>query len=99
MSQWEIAVSVATLVVTYTASIVGMILWLSNKFRQLERLIFKEIGWLRKDAMEARRMYEKRLEGIGLRLQRVELRVFGFTKSPADEPPYTHDIQSDDQEQ
>jgi hypothetical protein len=96
MTQWEVVVSLAVLVITYTSSIGAMVLWLANKFRQLEQLIYKEIHQLRREAQGARREYEQRLEGMGLRIQRIELRVFGFTKHPADEGPGISSGQIDD---
>lgn len=91
MNQWETWVSLGVLVVTYTGSVIGMSLWLANKFRSLEGLIYKELG-------RVRRLTDVRLEALGLRLQRLELRVFGFTSAPADEAPYKSADQSHDQE-
>lgn len=89
MNELEIAVSLAVLVITYTSSVGAMVLWLANKFRQLEKLIYKEMEMVRKENMSLRRDMDRRIEGLGLRLQRLELRLFGFTQTPVDEPPYT----------
>ena len=54
--------------VLWTASVVSVVLWLSAKFRSLERLIYSEANKIMRRNSE-----------LEIRLMRVELKVFGFT--------------------
>lgn len=58
-----ILIAIIGAVLTWTASIVSLVMWLTGKFRSLEAAIYRETNRL------------------GTRVQRLELKVFGFTHS------------------
>lgn len=65
---------------TWTASVISLIIWLTGKFRSLEKLIYRE---LQKHQEEDTRQFHD----LGTKVQRLELRLFGFTVSPPAEIP------------
>lgn len=80
MSQFELNVALATLLIVYTSSVVGLVLWLSNKFRAMERTFYRELAKHNRQADDIFATY-------GLRIQRLELRTFGFTEVPSSQRP------------
>lgn len=77
--------AIATFLVVYTGTVAGLVWWLATRFRSLEKLIYREAY-----------KYNRQLDALGLRLQRVELRLFGFTMAPGTEP-YSGEGPSGDQ--
>lgn len=65
-------VSILMAIGVYTASIVGLVLWLTSKFRGLEILIYKEMNSLKEETRED-------IKDIRDRLYRVELQTFGVS--------------------
>ncbi len=80
MTTFELDVAIGTLVVVYTSSIIGLVMWLSNKFRAVERIFYRELS-----GYKARS--DHNFLAYGLRIQRLELKAFGFTESPPTELP------------
>lgn len=70
---WLTAIGI---VFTYTITLVGLVNWLNNKFRSLEKLLYRELE-------SHRREYDKQLNNIGIRLLRMELARQGVTHTPA----------------
>lgn len=59
-------------VITWTASIISLVIWLTSKFRYLEKTIYREMDKHRRDD-DAMFRYQ------GTKIQRLEIGVFGFT--------------------
>lgn len=59
----------------WSASIIGGMIWLNTKFRSLEKSIYREDE-------KHRQKNDEEFEDHKLRIQRLELRVFGFTETP-----------------
>lgn len=70
-----LTIAIVGLVITYTASIVSLVLWLAGKFRALEATFYRELGKHRDEDTE-------RFNEQGNRIYRLELREFGATKIP-----------------
>ncbi len=62
---------------TWTTSIVCLVVWLTTKFRDLEKVMYREMD---KHRIEDDRQF--RIQGT--KIQRLELKAFGFT-GPASE--------------
>lgn len=82
MGEPSVVVAIASFLVIYGATVASLVTWLSNKFRHLERTFYRELS-----------AHNKHYEGIvaahGLRIQRLELKAFGFTEAPSTLPPIT----------
>ena len=59
-------------VLIWTTSIIGGIIWLGVKFRDVEKTIYREMYKLRRE-------YEIKYYTHNTRIQRLEIRAFGFT--------------------
>lgn len=59
-------------IITWTTTVVAMVLWLNGKFQYLEKTIYREME-------KHRREDDAQFRAIGTRIQRMELKVFGFT--------------------
>lgn len=70
-----LTIAIVGIVITYTASIVSLVLWLAGKFRSLEKMFYQELSAHREEDNE-------RFKEQHDRLYKVELNVFGFTKIP-----------------
>ena len=75
LSDVQLAASILLAIGAYTVSIVGLVLWLTTKFRSLEVLIYKEMNSLKEE-------HRDDIEDIRNRLYRVELATWGTTKVP-----------------
>lgn len=64
---------------TWTLTIIGFAAWLGEKFRVLERTIYREMD-------KHRREDDRQFNQQGTKLQRLELKVFGFTNHPVSDP-------------
>ena len=51
-------------------------LWLESRFRKLERLIYVEMD-------KHRREDDEKFDRLGVKVQRLELKEFGFTQTPS----------------
>lgn len=63
----QLVLAIIGAVIIWTTSIIGGMIWLTNKFRNLEKTIYKEIG---------RVSYNH-----DTRIQRLEYKAFGFSGS------------------
>lgn len=61
--------------VLWTSSIIGGMVWLNAKFRNVEKAIYREDE-------RHRTRNDAEFEETKLRIQRLELRIFGFTEAP-----------------
>lgn len=68
----ELAISMLLAFGAYTASIIGLVLWLTSKFRALEVLIYKEMNVLKEE-------YRDEMVDIKRRVFRMEIAIFGVT--------------------
>lgn len=59
-------------IMVWTTSVIGGIIWLNTKFRSIETIVYRELE-------KYRNRYDTHLYANDTRLQRVELRLFGFT--------------------
>lgn len=70
-----IVLSILGAIVTWTGTVVALVLWLTGKFRDLEKSFYRE--------MDLHRREDNTLfSDHGNRLQRLELKEFGFTQNP-----------------
>lgn len=60
--------------VLWTSSVIAGMVWLNAKFRNVERAIYREDE-------KHRTTNDARFNDLLLRVQRLELRVFGFTET------------------
>lgn len=67
-----LALAIIGAVITWTTSIVLLVLWLTNKFRSLEKALYREMD-------KHRREDDVQFNGHSRKLQRLEIKVFGFT--------------------
>lgn len=58
--------------ILWTSSVVSLVLWLTNKFRGLERLFYSKMD-------EHRRDDDRQFTKHNIRIQRLEIKNFGFT--------------------
>lgn len=70
---------------TWTGSVIALVMWLTGKFRSLERTIYHEMD-------KHRREDDRQFGSQGTRIQRLEIRAFGFTgpvalPEPSDRQP------------
>lgn len=71
----NLILSIVGFAVIWTTSIIGGVIWLNTKFRSVERAIYREDE-------RHRKTNDARFNDLLLRVQRLELRVFGFTEAP-----------------
>lgn len=67
-------------VLTWTGSIIALVIWLTTKFRDLEKLVYREGDKHRREDAVQFKLH-------GTKIQRLELKAFGFTgPTQIDEP-------------
>lgn len=59
-------------ILTWTASVISLVIWLTGKFRSLEKSFYTELD-------RRRTSNDLRFEKITTRVQRLEIKAFGFT--------------------
>ncbi len=59
-------------VLVWTTSVIGGMIWLNGKFRNIEKAIYRESEKLRRE-------YDGKFNGHNTRIQRLEIKAFGFT--------------------
>lgn len=64
--------------ITWTVTVVSLVIWLTGKFSSLEKVIYREMDKHRTED-------DRQFRAIGTKVQRLELRAFGFTGAPATE--------------
>lgn len=75
----ELILAIIGAIITWTASIVGLMVWLTGKFADLNATIYRE--------MDKHRITDDRqFDDLGRRVQRLELHAFGFAGPVAVEP-------------
>lgn len=57
---------------TWTVTVISLVIWLTGKFRDLEKLIYREMNRHREDD-------ERQFRSLGTEVQRLKIKVFGFT--------------------
>lgn len=70
-------------VITWTGSVIALVLWLVGKFRHLEKAIYKES-----------QKHKTSLTNLTTRVQRLEIKLFGFTPVTFDLPHETDPAES-----
>lgn len=76
----DLVVAIFGAVMVWTSSIIGGIIWLSAKFRGLEKTIYREMDKLRRES-------NTRFYSHDTRIQRLEIKTFGFTKGNGADTP------------
>lgn len=75
MEQVHLGLLIVSAFVGWTVSVVGATFWLASKFRALEVMFFKALNTHKEEDAET-------FEENRLRIQRIEMKVFGFTRAP-----------------
>lgn len=68
-------VSTLAVMATIAGAAGGSMLWLESRFRSMEKLIYREMEKHRQDD-------DTKFSNHGTRIQRLELKEFGFTQIP-----------------
>lgn len=71
----QLIIAIASFAILWTTSAVLVVVWLESRFRRVESTIYREMA---KHIAED----EDRFGDYGLRVQKLELKNFGFTQSP-----------------
>lgn len=79
-----LATTLAIVFVGWTASVATFAWWVAGRFRDLEKLIYREMHQHRKEDDEA-------FHALDLRAMRLEGRVFGWTRSGDQRPASQYD--------
>lgn len=74
-----LVLAILGIVITYTGSIIGLVVWLTGKFRHQEAEYWRGINKLNEEL-------RNKLYQMSTRIQRLELRLFGFTTQPLTGP-------------
>lgn len=70
-------VAIIGLIITWTGSVIFLVLWLTGKFRSLEKALYREMD-------KHRREDDRQFGNHAVKIQRLEIKVFGFTGPAAD---------------
>lgn len=70
-----LTVAIIGALITWTGSVVSLVMWLTGRFRTLEKIIYQEMD-------RHRREDDVQFRAHGTKIQRLELKAFGFTQSP-----------------
>lgn len=65
-------VTIILAMITWTATVASLVLWLTSKFRALEKALYREMD-------KHRREDDRQFNVHATRIQRLELRAFGFS--------------------
>lgn len=76
----QLVLAIATFAILWTATIVGLVVWLEARFNKVERTIYRELN---KHSTED----NERFQNQGTRIQRLEHNAFGFTHSGINQRP------------
>lgn len=63
-----LALAIWAAILTWTVSVISGSVWLNSKFRHMEKTIYRE-----------GEKHNKNLTSLAIRVQRLELKLFGFT--------------------
>lgn len=80
-----IGLSVLGAIGTWTVTVALLVLWLANRFRSLEALIYAEMTKLRREVGKEVEAVERRMGLIERQVHRLQLKVFGFAPLAMDE--------------
>ncbi len=75
----SLTLAILSALLIYTGSVISLVLWLSNRFRALERTLYKELD-------RRRTLSEGKFFQLGTKIQRLEIKAFGFTGPALLEP-------------
>lgn len=75
----ELVLAIIGFLITWTASIFGIMVWLTGKFSDLTATVYRV-------AERHRRENDVQFDDLGRRVQRLELHAFGFAGPVAVEP-------------
>ena len=64
---------------TWTGSVIGLVLWLTGRFRSLEAALYRETNSLRWES-------DRKFNANQTKIQRLEIKVFGFTPAAIAQP-------------
>lgn len=76
----QLIVALVVILGAWTATVVGLVIWLTGKFRELEQLIYKLVQRHSDEDDENFKFHDRRIN-------RVEMQVFGFTEVPVRPTP------------
>lgn len=71
----SLIIAIMGAILTWTVTIASLVYWLTSKFRFLEGIIYREMD-------KHRREDDALFKNQGTRIQKLELKAFGFTKHP-----------------
>lgn len=77
--QATLVLSIIGAIITWTASIISLVIWLTGKFRTLEKIIYREMDKHRREDDEHFRDHETRV-------MRLEIKTFGFAGPTLEKP-------------
>lgn len=75
MEQIHLAFIVLGAFAGWTVTVIGATYWLAQRFRALEIMFYKALNTHKTDDAEA-------FQEIDRKLQRIEIKLFGWTKAP-----------------
>lgn len=81
MSEPMLVLSIIGALITWTASVVSLMMWLTGKFRDLEKALYREME-------KHRREDDAQFDEHKTKIMRLEIKAFGFT-GPAPWPTLT----------
>ena len=69
-----LVLSILGALITWTGSVISLVIWLTGKFRAIEKVIYHEMD-------KHRREDDRQFGEHATKIQRLELKTFGFTMS------------------
>lgn len=67
-----VILAVVGFLLTWTVTVVSLVVWLTGKFRDLEKIIYHEMDKHRTDD-------DRQFRTLGTEVMRLKIKVFGFT--------------------
>ncbi len=74
-----LTLAIISALIVYTGSVISLVMWLNNKFRALEKTFYKELD-------RRRIVNDGKFFQLGTKIQRLEIKAFGFTGPTLIEP-------------
>lgn len=71
----QIVIAIASFAMVWTSSIIAGVIWLESRFRRVEGIFYKELDSHKTEV-------DEKFANHSQRVQRLELKAFGFTKTP-----------------
>ena len=72
--QAMLLIAIVGAIITWTGSVVSLVVWLTGRFRSIEKVIYHEMD-------KHRREDDRQFNEHATKIQRLELKAFGFTMS------------------